>query len=261
MKVFLPWALISPLLFCPPLQAADAPVVSAGEIIKRADEIRSPDQPFRYTVTVKAYQDGASQPVQTQVLDISMRFIKPDANNQADARSLMRFVYPASDKGKVMLSDWYDLWFWTPELRRPIPISPQQRLVGQISNGDVIVTNFEYAYNARLTGETSCGAAQCYQLILERKSAAVTWPKIIYLVEKGSWRPFRADYLSLDDKVVKSVSWQDYRLLLDKQRPGKILVTDARHANRYSVMEYSDVRYESLPQFHFTKEFIQRGGR
>ena len=63
----------------------------------------------------------------------------------------------AGDKGKIMLSDWYDLWFYTPELRRPIPISRQQRLLGQISNGDVIVTNFEYGYNAELVGEVPCG--------------------------------------------------------------------------------------------------------
>lgn len=56
-----------------------------------------------------------------------------------------------------MLSDWYDLWFYTPDLRRPIPISRSQRLIGQISNGDVIVTNFEYSYDSTLEGEEVCG--------------------------------------------------------------------------------------------------------
>ncbi|HGT8999917.1 TPA: outer membrane lipoprotein-sorting protein, partial [Escherichia coli] len=37
--------------------------------------------------------------------------------------------------------------------------------------------------------------------------------------------------------------------------------TDVRHGNNYSVMEYSDVRLESLPEFHFTKEYIQRGAK
>ena len=73
---------------------------------------------------------------------------------KADARSLVRFIYPPRDKGKIMLSDWYDLWFYTPELRRPMPISRQQRLIGQISNGDVIVTNFEYAYDSTPVGKS-----------------------------------------------------------------------------------------------------------
>lgn len=126
----------------------------ALEIIRRADEIRSPNKPFRYTLTVTEYKAGATQPENKQILDISMRFMKPQGNEKADARSLVRFIYPPRDKGKIMLSDWYDLWFYTPELRRPMPISRQQRLIGQISNGDVIVTNFEYAYDSTPVGKS-----------------------------------------------------------------------------------------------------------
>lgn len=232
----------------------------ALEIIRQSDDIRSPNKPFRYTVTVLEYKSASNEPSNKQVLDISMRFLKPENGRQADAHSLARFVYPARDKGKVMLSDWYNLWFYTPELRRPIPISRQQRLIGQISNGDVIVTNFEFSYHSRLLGEVPCGKSLCYKLALERKSAEVTWPKVTYLVEKSSYRPYKAFYFSLDDKLIKEVSYLDYKPLLGKVRPAKIKVEDARHGNGYSVMEYSDLRFESLPLSHFTKEYLQRGG-
>lgn len=234
--------------------------IKALEIIRQSDEVRSPNKPFRYTVTVKEFKSEESAPIRQQVLDISMRFLKSDNGSAADARSLARFVYPPRNKGKVMLSDWYDLWFYTPELRRPIQISRQQRLLGQISNGDVIVTNFEYAYHSVLLGEEPCGNRVCYKLALERKSPEVTYPKVIYLVEKESYHPYKAAYFSLDDKLIKEVSYQDYKPLLGKERPAKIVVVDARYGNGYSVMEYSDVRFESLPLFHFTKEYIQRGG-
>ncbi|HAY3948135.1 TPA: outer membrane lipoprotein-sorting protein, partial [Escherichia coli] len=166
------------------------------------------------------------------------------------------------DKGKIMLSDWYDLWFYTPELRRPMPISRQQRLIGQISNGDVIVTNFEYAYDSTMVGEVTCAEKQCYKLALVRKSADITWPKVIYYVEKdGDNRPWKAAYYSQDDQLIKEVLYQDFQPVLGKTRPMKITVTDVRHGNNYSVMEYSDVRLESLPEFHFTKEYIQRGAK
>lgn len=234
----------------------------ALDIIRRADEIRSPNKPFRYTLTVTEYQAGKTQPENKQILDISMRFMKPEGDIQADARSLVRFIYPPRDKGKVMLSDWYNLWFFTPELRRPIPISRQQRLIGQISNGDVIVTNFEYAYDSTLLGDAPCGKRRCYMLSLVRKTAEITYPKIIYFVEKeGDNRPYKAAYYSLDDKLLKEVLYQDFQPVLGKMRPMKITVQDVRHGNHYSVMEYSDVRLESLPAFHFTKEYIQRGRR
>jgi hypothetical protein len=234
----------------------------ALEIIRHADEARSPNKPFRYTLTVTEFKAGDTRPKNKQILDISMRFMKPEGGIKADARSLVRFIYPPRDKGKIMLSDWYDLWFYTPELRRPIPISRQQRLIGQISNGDVIVTNFEYAYDAALLGELPCGERQCYKLLLKRKSADVTYPKVVYFIEKeGENRPYKAAYYSLDDRLMKEVLYQDYQTVLGKMRPMKITVQDVRHGNNYSVMEYSDVRLESLPEFHFTKEYIQRGAK
>ncbi|WP_399198297.1 MULTISPECIES: outer membrane lipoprotein-sorting protein [Tenebrionibacter/Tenebrionicola group] len=239
---------------------ADTQDAQALEIIRRADEVRSPNKPFRYTVTVQEYKSGAVQPTNKQVLDVSMRFLKPENGMPADARSLARFIYPPRDKGKILLSDWYDLWLYTPDLRRPIPISRSQRLLGQISNGDVIVTNFEYAYNATLQGEETCANATCYRLALVRKSPEVTYPKITYLVEKDSYRPFKAVYYSLDDRPLKEVTYHDFKPLLGKVRPAKIVVTDTRHGSGYSVMEYSDVRFESLPLSNFTKEYIQRGG-
>ncbi|HEY1847234.1 MAG TPA: outer membrane lipoprotein-sorting protein [Buttiauxella sp.] len=250
---------IAALLFFSALSPASAADYTATEIIRRADDIRSPNKPFRYTVTIQEYKEGRSQPERKQVLDISMRFMKPENGEPADARSLARFIYPPRDKGKVMLSDWYDLWFYTPELRRPIPVSRQQRLVGQIANGDVIVTNFADAYRSKLVGEEPCGESVCYRLALERLSAEVTYPKVTLFVEKGSFRPQKAAYFSLDDKLLKEVLYQDFQPALGKIRPMRIVVREVRHGSGYSVMEYSNVRLESLPESHFTREYIQRG--
>lgn len=231
----------------------------ALEIIRQADLIRSPNQPFRYTVTVLEYKEDKKPPENKQVLDVSMRFIKPENGNKADARSLARFVYPPRDKGKALLSDWFDLWFYAPSLRRPIPVSPLQRLSGQIANGDVIVTNFEYAYSATLLSDERCGDKQCYQLLLTRKDARITWPKILYWVEKGREnRPYKACYFSLDDKLMKEVRYENYQFVLGRYRPMRIIVQDRRHKG-YSVMEYSDVRLETPPEHWFTREYLQRG--
>lgn len=259
--VFVRWALSGLWLFstCVLATTVDNKVL---DIIRRADEVRSPNKPFRYTITITEYKDGVPTSEGKQTLDISMRFMKPEGETKADARSLARFIYPPRDKGKVLLSDWYDLWFYTPELRRPISVSRQQRLIGQISNGDVIVTNFEYAYDATLLGSESCGNRQCYKLSLTRKSPEVTWPKVIYYVEmEGDNRPYKAAYYSLDDKLLKEVLYQDFRMVLDKMRPTKIVVREARHDKSYTVMEYSNVRLESLPEYHFTREYIQRGAK
>jgi len=260
MNIFLRLVISGVLLYGSSYTYASTNDEQALNIIRQADQIRSLNKPFRYTVTVLEYKEGQNQPISKQVLDVSMRFIKPENGNPADARSLARFVYPTRDKGKLLLSDWYELWFYTPELRRPIPVSPLQRLSGQISNGDVIVTNFEYAYYPELSGVEDCGDKRCYKLLLRRKNAKVTWPKIIYRVETGSEnRPFKASYYSLDDKLMKEVWYQNYQPILGRHRPTRIVVHDSRHNKGYSVMEYSDVRLESLPVSFFTRAYLQRG--
>ena len=101
-----------------------------------------------------------------------------------------------------------------------------------ISNGDVIVTNFEYAYHATL-GEEACGDTQCYKLELVRKTDDVTWPKVIYYVEKRGEPSFKASYYSLDNKLMKEVLYRDFQMVLGKMRPMKIIVKEARHGNSY----------------------------
>lgn len=241
---------------------AETLALQATDIIRLADDIRSPNVPFRYTVTVLEYKEGGEQPESKQILDVSMRFMKPENGSRADARSLVRFVYPPRDKGKIMLSDWYELWFYTPDLRKPIPISPAQRLSGQISNADVIVTNFEYAYDSIIEGTESCGQKVCYRLSLKRKSDKVTYPKVIYLVEKGEdFRPYQASYYSLDNQLLKKVLYRNYQQILGKYRPSEIVVQSTRYAKGYSVMKYSNVRLETLPEYFFTKEAMLRGGQ
>lgn len=157
----------------------------AREIIRRADRVRAPERPFRYTLTLLEHKEGRDVTENRQVLDISMRFYKPSEQvEKGDARALVRFISPVRDKGKALLSDLDKMWYYAPDLRRPIPISRQQRLVGQISNGDVVAADFDYSYISRLVGEEACGQTICYKLSLQRRWPYVTYPAISYWVEK-----------------------------------------------------------------------------
>lgn len=70
----------------------------ALEIIRRADEVRSPNKPFRYTLTIHEFKAGATRPENKQVLDISMRFMKPEGEIKADARSWRALFIPRATR-------------------------------------------------------------------------------------------------------------------------------------------------------------------
>jgi hypothetical protein len=63
----------------------------------------------------------------------------------------------------------------------------------------------------------------------------------------------------MDDKLLKTVKYENFQMVLGEMRPMKIVVRDAKHSKGYSVMVYSDARFESLPESNFTREYIQRG--
>ncbi|MFX7793275.1 outer membrane lipoprotein-sorting protein, partial [Acinetobacter baumannii] len=58
--------------------------------------------------------------------------------NSGQFRSLIRYVAPARDANKLILFSGKDLWFYDPTSKASIRMSPQQRLLGQASNGDVV---------------------------------------------------------------------------------------------------------------------------
>ncbi|MGW1441233.1 outer membrane lipoprotein-sorting protein [Serratia rhizosphaerae] len=231
----------------------------ARDIIRNADRVRAPEQPFRYTLTLTEHRGGRDLTENQQVLDVSMRFYKPSERyEKGDARALVRFVSPARDRGKALLSDLDKMWYYAPDLRRPIPISRQQRLMGQVSNGDVVAADFDYSYISMLVGEEACGDKTCYKLTLKRRWPYVTYPAIDYWVEKDTGNPSRADFLSADGVLIKRSYYRDYQQALGRLRPGTIVVEDALRKDNYTTMQYSNLELESLPESNFQKEYLMR---
>ena len=119
----------------------------AQAILAASDAVRNPGKPFGVTVTLVEYRaakqtDGNTLTVYSKAETQSGQF-----------RSLIRFVAPARDADKLMLKNGNDLWFFDPSSKASIRISPQQRLLGQASNGDVVTVNLAKDYTASLLAE------------------------------------------------------------------------------------------------------------
>jgi hypothetical protein len=136
-----------------PWRAGAAP--NPQTLLSTSDAIRNPSQPFKVTVTLTEFEKG--QQVDTSTLVSYARTL--DASGQY--ASLVRFVQPARDAGKLMLKAGNDLWFYDPGTKASVRISPQQRLLGQASNGDVVTVNFARDYKATLGGEETIQDASC----------------------------------------------------------------------------------------------------
>src|SRR5438045_4757408 len=151
---------------------AAIPADSADEIVKRADLVRGPDEPFSLRMNVTAYRGR-------QVLNETSVIV----NTHDYSRSLVEFVAPARDAGRKLLRVSENMWVRIPATRRAIRIPPQQRLLGQASNADVMGTNYAVDYAAQLLGDeqvtTYDGApVSCYKLDLTKKTQAASYYRL-----------------------------------------------------------------------------------
>ena len=120
---------------------------SATEILAASDAIRNPAQPFSMTVTLTEFQGGKQ--IDTSTLTSYSR----TQHQGGQVSSLIRFVLPTRDAGKLVLKNGNDMWFYDPTNKASVRLSPQQRLLGQASNGDVLTVNLARDYQATQAGE------------------------------------------------------------------------------------------------------------
>lgn len=230
---------------------------SANEIIAATDRLRNPQQSFRSAITITEYIDGRKND-QMKVTVYSKP--RPD---DGQFRSIVYIDSPARDAGKVMLRDGKDLYFYDPDSANTIRISPQQRLLGQASNGDVMTTNFARDYNSKLLGtETIEGAGKksynCYSLQLRARGGAAFYKAIDYWVDTKTNRPVKGRFYSSSGKLLKIAFYDDFRSAMGATRPMKVSIVDGLNANRISVMAFGRFAPIELPDAWFQKSYLPR---
>ena len=106
--------------------AASENDISAQEIIEQSDQIRNPAGSFLMDVQITEYDSGRSgEKMRVRVLS------KPETGSGM-FRTLVEIAEPRRDRGKLILRNSQDLWFFDPSSKASVRISPQQRLLGQV---------------------------------------------------------------------------------------------------------------------------------
>jgi outer membrane lipoprotein-sorting protein len=230
---------------------------SAQAILAASDAVRNPDKPFSLTVALVEYKNGK----QTDGNTLSV-YSKAETNS-GQFRSLIRFVAPARDANKLMLKNGNDLWFFDPSSKASIRLSPQQRLLGQASNGDVVTVNLAKDYKAELAGEESVqdGERQtrkCYKLTLVGVAVDVTYNKIEMWIDMANNRPVKARFYTESGQLLKTAYYRRYQANLGLERPTEAVIIDGLDPNWVTVMRYSDYAYRDIPEAWLQRDYLPR---
>lgn len=218
----------------------------ANAIVSKADLIRAPKGSYEFEATITSYEGSEKKS------ENGYKVYVKDLDH-----SLVEFRAPASEKGKSLLMVEEDLWIYLPKVKKPVRIPLQQRLVGDVSNGDMARANFSNDYDATLSGEEKLDGKDVYKLDLVAKSPKKTYNKISYWVSKSDNRPVQAEYFTVSGQSLKTVTFEDFRNESGTIRPMRLVFKDTLNKNKKSVLEFKSITKKTLADNMFTKDYMK----
>lgn len=251
--------MLASLLLCgvcavQPLKAATP---SPQEILAASDAVRNPDFPFGLTNTLIEYRKGKETDRSTLAI-----YSKADAAG-GQFRSLVRYLAPERDANKLILYSGKDLWFYDPASKASIRLSPQQRLLGQASNGDVVTVNFSKDYSAKAATEEDTADGErvqrhCYKLDIVAANDSATYPHIVMWVETGSMRPVKGKFFADSGKLLKTAYYRRFQPVFGVDRPTETVIIDGLETDWVTIMRYTDWVKREVPEAWLQRDYLPR---
>lgn len=229
---------------------------SAQDLLAASDAIRNPGQSFRVLITLNEFERG--QLIETSVLSSLAR---TDGSGQFS--SLLRFVQPARDVGKLMLKTGQDLWFYDPSSKASVRLSPQQRLLGQASNGDVLTVNFAKDYRATLAGEEQITDGekrkrQTLKLALTASEGDAAYATAELWIDAQSRAPVKARFYAESGRLLKTAFYRKYQQQLGAERPTETVIIDGLNPQSVTLIQLSEFQSRQVPASWMQRDHLPR---
>jgi len=223
--------------------------IDAKAILRAADQARGNIAGIEWTIRLKSIESGR---IQNRTLEIKAR----------DRNSLATFMAPARVKGRMLLMLDRNMWFLKPGLRKPVPISPRQKLSGGAANGDIASTNYAGNYEAQYVSDELAGGVDCYLFELLSNTRKATYDRIRYWISKDRNVGVKAEFYTVSGKLLKTARFEYDNILqtATETRPfiSKMTITDALIPEDITTMTYSDVMVKEIPDATFNLNLLRR---
>lgn len=236
-----------------PVQAS----VNAQELLATTDAIRNPGRPFSVKISLTEFEGGKQ--VDSSLLQSWSRPVEGGGQYM----TLLSFVEPARDTGKLLLRAGNDLWFYDPSTKASIRIAPQQRLLGQAANGDVVTVNLARDYEATHKGEEEITDGErklrkAHKLAMVARSPAATYTTVELWVDVETSRPLRGRFFAESGRLLKTVFYRRFQSQLGRERPTETVIIDGLNPQSVTLMRFSDFATPNIPATWFNRDNLSR---
>jgi outer membrane lipoprotein-sorting protein len=241
------------VFFCAGLsgQAADLSSLPADELLKRVDEYRNfKNTAFSFDLELVSEEKNKTP----KKFGMHAKILNSHT-------SLVMYREPVREQGKALLMNGRHLWFFSKMAKKPIRITPQQRLLGEASNGDVASTDFSGDYQPQLVQGTK---AETNQLILQldaKTDSLAAYHKILLWVDAGTAQPQKAEFYTQSGKHLKTAYYTRFEALPNLDNKLQLVELEIHNAlteGNITRMRYSHFQTEDLQENQFRPEQISR---
>jgi outer membrane lipoprotein-sorting protein len=248
--------LAGPLAVLSSARAFAAPP-TAAEIVAAVDKVRNAQKAFRVSLALVEYVNGKAR--DKVELAVHSKYYKDSRR----FKNLVRYVAPPRDVGKLVLLNGSNMWFYDPASKASVRISPQQRLTGQASDGDVVSVNLALDYTPKLVGEETIQDADhkersVWHLDLAAATGEAMYSRLEYWVEKETYRPIKGKFYSDSGRLLKIAYFRKYQDQLGAMRSTETVIIDAVDAHLVTTMTYSNFKEENVQDAWFQRDYLPR---
>ena len=238
--------LLAGLLFNPQIVLAE---LTPTEILARSDSARGNLAGAEWNINIDSVNNGRKR----------VRRLKLKASNH---NSLAEFIAPARVKGRKLLMIERNMWFVKPGLRKPVPISPRQKLLGGASYGDIASTNYSGDYKVTSMDQDMLNGEPCYRFDLAAINQKVTYDRIKYWIWKERLVGVKSEFFTVSGKMFEAATLEyDNQVEFDGKSQAfvsKMIITDAVAEKDVTTLSYSKVKLNKIPNAAFNLNLLAR---
>jgi len=225
------------LLFAIPSFAVDGTA-----LLRQVDRNLNPESYESYRKLINVEPDGRKK-------EYTLFTIKKGVDKVASV-----FLAPASEKGRSTLRLGDNMWFYIPNVGKPIRITSLQSVVGGVfNNADILQLDYAAEYNVEKVEESG----NEYLLYLKAKTKTVAYDRLKLWADRTKKLPTKIECLTEANMLIKTIYFKDVKDFGGGIARPSVIETDSPLYKGYkSVIVFAKLKSKNFKDEVFTLTFM-----
>jgi outer membrane lipoprotein-sorting protein len=225
------------LLFAIPSFAVDGTA-----LLRQVDRNLNPESYESYRKLINVEPDGRKK-------EYTLFTVKKGVDKVASL-----FLAPASEKGRSTLRLGDNMWFYIPNVGKPIRITSLQSVVGGVfNNADILQLDYAAEYNVEKVEESEGE----YLLYLKAKTRTVAYDRLKLWADRTKKLPTKIECLTEANMLIKTIYFKDVKNFGGGITRPAVIETDSPLYKGYkSVIIFAKLKAKDFKDEAFTLTFM-----